>query len=119
MLTEFSYFNALIFNWRRMVKVVFRLRFQKTTSLRLENVLIVQDKYICLGHTSSRCLQDTFKTTLRRFQDVFKVFSKCLQDVLQRYLQEKLKVFARGIQHVFEAYCEDNYLQNDLPRLRS
>ena len=83
------------------------LRLQKTSSRRLG-----QDQYIRLGHTSSRrfsrCLaktssrhlqdvlqkrQDIFMTSSRRFEDVFNMSSKHLQDVLQRYLQDVLKTY--------------------------
>ena len=40
---------------------------------------LVQDNYICIGHTSSRHLQDVFMMSSRRFQDVFKTSSRCLQ----------------------------------------
>ena len=85
-----------------------RLRLQKTFSRRLRDVLIKtnifalvirlqktssrrlgQDQYIRLGYTSSRRLQDVFKTFSRCLQDIFKtssrplakIFSRCFQDV--------------------------------------
>ena len=71
----------------------------KTSSRRLG-----QDQYICLGHMSSRRLQDVFKsssrplqgvfqTSSRRFQDVFKMSSRHLQDFLQRHLQDGFKAY--------------------------
>ena len=54
-----------------------------------------QDQHICLGYTSSRRLQDVFKTSSRRLQDVLEdvkllrwrlvenVFKTCLQDVFK------------------------------------
>ena len=53
---------------------VLALRLQKTSSRRLG-----QDQYIHLGHTSSRRLQDVFKKSSRRLQDIL---PRCLQDVL-------------------------------------
>ena len=52
-----------------------------------------QDQHIRLGHTSSRRLQDVFKTSSRRLaktssrhlQDVFKTFWKCFQDVFKTF----------------------------------
>ena len=51
-----------------------------------------------------------FKTSSRRFQDVFKTFSRlfakmfswCLQDVLQKRLQDIFKTFLRRIQDVLQ-----------------
>ena len=64
------------------------LRLQKTSSRRLG-----QDQYIRLGHTSSRRLQDVFKTyyqvkvfLVTQFQDIFKTYSKRFWDVLLRQL---------------------------------
>ena len=51
------------------------IRLQNTSSKRLD-----QHQYIRLGHTSSRCLQDVFKTS---YKNVFKTSSRCIQDVLQ------------------------------------
>ena len=104
-----------------------------------------QDQCIRLGHTSSRCLQDVFKTFSRHFQDViktsckkvfktssrhfedvFKTFSRHLQHVLPRRLQDVFKTYhqvkrfllntsSRLIQHVSKTYRKDGYLQKDLP----
>ena len=89
-------------------------RLQKMSWRRLD-----QDQYICLGHTSSRILQDIFKTSSRRlaktssmhFQDVFKTItkrfhaktsSKRLEDILQKRLQDIFKTFWRRLQDVFK-----------------
>ena len=61
------------------------LLLQKTSSRRLG-----QDQYIRLGYTSSRRLQDVFKTSSRRLA---KTSSRHLQDVLQRYLQDVFKAY--------------------------
>ena len=74
--------------WRRLQDVLIKtnmfalaLRLQKTSSRRLG-----QDQYIRLGYTSSRRLQDVFKTSSRR-----------LQDVLQKRLQDIFKTSSRRI----------------------
>ena len=51
---------------------------------------VLQDQYIRLVHTSSRRLQDIFKTSC---QDVFKTSSKRLQDVSQIRLEDIFKTF--------------------------
>ena len=92
-------------SWRRL-EDVFRLCLQKTSSrrlqdfliktnmfalaLRLQDVFLGQDQYIHLGYTSSRRLQDVFKTSSRRLA---KTSSRHLQDVLQRYLQDVFKTY--------------------------
>ena len=67
-----------------------------------------------LRRTSSRRLQDVFmKTNLSllktnifvlsiRLQDVFKMFSRRLQDVLQKRLQDIFKTSSRRLQNVFK-----------------
>ena len=104
--------------WTRLQDVLIKtnifalaLRLQKTSSRRLG-----QDQYIRLGYTSSRRIQDVFKTSSRclqvvlprRLQDVLKnvfktssrgpqdvlrTFSRHLQDILQRYLQDVFKTY--------------------------
>ena len=79
------------------------LRLQKTSSRRLG-----QDQYIRLGYTSSRRLQDVFKTSSRRLarsssrhlQDVFKTFWTCLQNVFNT----SWKMSSRHLQDVFKTY---------------
>ena len=72
------------------------LRLQKTSSRHLQDVLVKTNIFvlaICLQDvfkTFSRRLQDVFKTSC---QDVFKTFSRRLQDVLQERLQDILKAF--------------------------
>ena len=106
-------------SWSRRIyspySYVFRRCF-KTSSRRLD-----QDQYIRPGHTSSRRLQDVFKTSYqdvfktssRPLQDVFKTSSKSLQDVLQRCLQDLFKKYDRvklflltRFQDVFETYAK-------------
>ena len=99
----------------RLDKDVFRLRLQKMSWRRLEDVLIktnmfalalrLQDVFKTswsrpiylpwsyVFKTSSRPLQGVFKTSSRRFEDVFKMSSRHLQDVLQRYFQDVFKAY--------------------------
>ena len=60
-----------------------------------------EDKYILINHTSSEDVlvkTNIFALSIR-LQDVFKTFSRCLQDVLQKHLQD---VLPRRLQDVFE-----------------
>ena len=85
--------------WRRLSSLSSKDVF-KTYSRRL-----CQDQYIRLVHKSSRRLQDVFKTFSRPLQDVFKTScqdvlktsSKGLQDVLQIRLEDIFKTFWRRI----------------------
>ena len=64
-----------------------------------------QDQCGCLGHRFSRCLQDVFKTYSRhledifwkRLQDVFKTSSRCFEDVFQTSWKDIFKTFSRRI----------------------
>ena len=114
-------------SWRRL-EDVFRLRLQKTSLRRLQDVLIKtnifalalrlqktssrrigQDQYIRLAKTSSRHLQDVlqkrlqdiFKTSSRRFED--DVMQRCLQDVFKSYHQVKLSLLT-SLQDVFNTF---------------
>ena len=75
------------------------IRLQKTSSRWLD-----QDQYNRLGHTSSRRLQDIFKTSC---QGVFKTSSRSLHDVLQKLLQDIFKMFLRPLQDVFQKCLQD------------
>ena len=93
--------TAFVFVFRRRLQDVFIKTnmfalascLQKTSSRRLG-----QDQYIRLGYTSSRRLQDVFKTSSRRPQDIFKTSSRCFENVFKtssRHLQDVLKSFLR------------------------
>ena len=69
----------------RLDEDVFRLRLQKTSSRRLQDVLIKTNMFALALRLQ--------KTSSRRLQDVFKTFSRRLQDVLQRYLQDVFKTY--------------------------
>ena len=75
--------------------------------------------------TSSRHLQDDLKTSSKSLQDVLQ---RCLEDIFKTFsrrfiklkflltrLEDIFKTSSRHIQHVFEKYCEDDYLQKDMP----
>ena len=89
---------------RRRLEYVFRLRLQKTRSRRLD-----QDEYSRLTHTTSRRLQDVFKTSSRHLQDmlprslqdVFKTSSRRLAKASSRHLQV---VFQKSLQDIFKMY---------------
>ena len=102
----------------RLDKDVFHLRLQKTSSRRLQDVLIKtnmfalalrlqktssrrlgQDQYICLSHMSLRRFEDVFKTSSKRLQELFKASSRRLQDVL--------KTSSRCLQDIFKTSCKD------------
>ena len=74
--------------WRRLSSSSSENVF-KTSSRRLD-----QDQYIRLGHTSSRRLQDVFKTSSRRLQDIFKTYHQVKLFLLTR-LWEAFNTFLR------------------------
>ena len=67
-----------------------------------------QDQYIRLGHTSSRRLQDVFKTFSRGLEDIFKMPSRRLAKMSSRRFQDVsssyavlVNKFSRCLQDVF------------------
>ena len=121
--------TSFVFVFRRCLQDVFiktnmftlALHLQKTSSRRLG-----QDQYILLGHTSSRRLQNVFKMSSRRLQDVlskrlqdvFKTSSRRLQDVLQRYLQDVFKTYHQVklflLTRLWEAF--NTFLRRSFPK---
>ena len=100
--------NVFVFRWRLqdvwVNSNIFALliRLQKTSSRCLD-----QDQYIRLVHTSSRHVQDVFKTAQhvlpRRLQDVFKASSRRFQDVFKtssKTLQDIFDISSRGFENV-------------------
>ena len=86
----------------------------KTSSRRLD-----QDEFIRLTHTSSEDVFKTpssrptysswsyvFKTSSRRFQDVFKTSCKNVFKTSSRRLQDVLKTSSRHLQDVFKTYYQ-------------
>ena len=86
---------------------VFCLHLQKTSLSSLD-----QDQYICLGHTSSRGLQDILKTSSRPIANTSsrrpaKTSSRHLQNVLKRCLQDVFNMYHQvklGHTHFWEIY---------------
>ena len=91
--------TSLVFVFRRRLQDVLikmnilalLIRLQKTSSRRLH-----QDQHIRLGHTSSKRLEDVFKTyyqvklfLVTQFQHVFETYSKRFWDVLLRRLSTR------------------------------
>ena len=82
--------------WWRRLEDVFRLLLQKTSSTRP----LDQHQNIRLGHTSSRRLQNIFKTSsrprlqgARYLEDVFKTSSRHLAKLSSRHLQDVFNVY--------------------------
>ena len=93
-------------------------------AIRLQDVL--QKGLQDIFKTSSKRLQDvlknvfktssrrigrrkivTLKTCWRRLQDIFKTFSKRLQDVLQKRFQDVFKTSSRRLQDLLQRYFQD------------
>ena len=102
-------------SWRRIEKV-FGFHHQKTYWSRqlyssysyVFRKRLHQDQHIRLGHTSSRRLQNVFKTSSRHLQDAFKASSK-LQDVLKtssRSLQDFFETSSKHLQDVLKTYYQ-------------
>ena len=96
-------------SWRRL-EDVFRLRLQKTSPRRLQDFLIKTNISIFVIRlqdvfkTFSRYLQDIFKTSC---QDIFKMFSRRLQGVFKTSSRRLAKTFSRRLQNVFKASCKN------------
>ena len=82
----------------------------KTSTRRLD-----QDQYIRLGYTSSRRLQNVFRTSSRRLaktssrhlQDVSETFSRRVQDIFKTSSRYLAKTFSRHLQNVFKTSCKN------------
>ena len=70
-------------SWWGRLEEDFYLRLQKTSWRRLQYVLIKTNIFVLAKH-----LQDVFKTSSRRFEGIFKISLRHLQDILQRCLQD-------------------------------
>ena len=101
--------------WRRLKDVfVFRRRHDQDEYIRLShtssedvfkiNILVLVVRVQDVFKTFSRCLQDAFKITC---QDVFKTFSRHLQDVLPRPLQDVFKTFSRRLATTSSSHLQD------------
>ena len=84
---------SFVFVFRRHPQGVFKASWSRRIYSPYSYVFrrrLHQDQHIRLGHTSSRRLQDVFKTSSRRLA---KTSSRHLQDVLQGCLQDVLKTY--------------------------
>ena len=70
-------------SWWGRLEEDFYLRLQKTSWRRLQYLLIKTNIFVLAKH-----LQDVFKTSSRRFEGIFKISLRHLQDILQRCLQD-------------------------------
>ena len=94
---KFILFPSKHLSWWRRLEDVFRLLLlQKTSSTRP----LDQHQNIHLGHTSSRRLQNIFKTSsrprlqgARYLEDVFKTSSRRLAKLSSRHLQDVFNVY--------------------------
>ena len=116
------YFNLYPANIR-LDEDVFRLGLQKTSSRRLQEVLIKTNMFtlaLRLQKTSSRRLQEVLvKTNIFvlaiRLQEVFKTFSRRLaktssrgfQDVFKASWKNVVKTSSRRLQDVLQRYLQD------------
>ena len=125
-------------SWWRRLEDVFCLHLQKTSSRHLDQdeyihlnhtsseyvfkmswIRLGQDQYIRLGHTSSILLEDIFKTSSWRLQDIFKMScqdalktsSRRFKAIFKTSYKDVFKTFSRSIgklnyscQRVFETY---------------
>ena len=98
--------TSLVFVFRRRLQDVLKTSWSRRIYSPYSHVFrrgLHQDQHICLGHTSSRRLQDVFNTSSRRLQDFFKTPSRRFQDVLKtssRHLQDVLKTSSRRLQDI-------------------
>ena len=109
-------------SWRPL-EDVFRLRLQKTSSRRLQDVLIKmnmfalaldvfktssrclgREQYNRLGHTSSRRLHNVLQ---KRLQDVLKTSSRRLQNVFKTSCKKVFKKSSRRLHDVLQRYLQD------------
>ena len=129
--------DAFKASWRRLHQDEYILlsdSLQKTSSSRFQdafktpcqNVFKTSSKRLL--KRSSRHLQGVLKTFWRRLEDIlcdvfarhleniFKMSSRCLGKISSRHFQDVFKTYHQvSIEHVFETYCENNYLQKNLP----
>ena len=70
----------------------------KTSSRRLD-----QDEYICLSHTSSEYIfRTSCKSVFKHFQNIFKTFWRCLQEIFKTSLRLSAKTPLRLFKDVFK-----------------
>ena len=91
-------------SWK-WLEVVFRLRLHKTSPRHLQGVLIKTNIFVLVMR-----LQD--------LQNIFKTFSKRLQNVLLRCLQDVFRTSSRRFQDIFKTSCK-NFLKKSWRRLQN
>ena len=85
----------------KTLEEVFRLRLQKTSSRRLQDVLVKTSIFVLairLQDVFKKPLQGIFKTSSRRFEDVFKTSCK---DIFNTFSRRIIKL-NRSYKHIFE-----------------
>ena len=116
--------TSFVFVFRKRLQDALVIRLQKTSSRRLEDVLIKTNIFVWphVFKTSSRRFQNFFKMPCK---NIFKTSSRGLANISSRRFQDVsssetvlVNTSSRGIEHVSEIYCKDGYVQGDLPRLR-
>ena len=132
--------KKIIFNWKanfhkvdripaniRLDEDVFHLRLQKTSSRRLQDVLIKTNMFALALRLQDVLVKTNIFVLAIRLQDVFKTFSRRLQDVLQKRLQGIFKTSSRRfedaktsswrLQNIFITSCK-NVLKTYSKRLQ-
>ena len=91
--------QAFVLSWWGRLKDALKTSFVFVFRRRLQNVLIKKNMFalaLRLQKTSSRVKINIFVLKIR-LQDVFKMFSRRLQDVLRKRLQEMFKTSSRRL----------------------
>ena len=102
-------FILMKMSWRRL-EDVFRLRFQKTYSRCLQDVLIKTNIFVLviglqdIVKTSLRCLQEVLRKSL---QDIFKTSCKNVFKKSSRCFEDVLKMSSTYLQDIFKMSCKD------------
>ena len=95
-LTSLVFF--FIMSWSRRIYSPYSYVFRR----RLQDVLIKTNIFVLVI-----CLQDVFKTFSRRLQDVFNTSSKNVFKTSSRHLQDVFKTSSRRLQDILKTSCYD------------
>ena len=98
--------TSFVFVFRRRLDQEEFVRFSLTSSedvFKTSSRRLSQEQYVRPGHTFSRRLQDVLPRCL---QDVYKTSSRRLAKTSSRYLQDVLKTSWRYLQDVFKTYYQ-------------
>ena len=102
--------TSLVFVFRRRLQDVLKTSWSRRIYSPYSHVFrrgLHQDQHICLGHTSSRRLQDVFNTSSRLLQDALKTFSRRPQDIFKtssRCFENVFKTSSRHFENVFKTF---------------